>query len=144
MSDNSLVTFSVGLMAVIIAIFIGVVSIFGLMAIYSKYNVWASGLRGQAELAQADYNRQIAVREAMAKYEASKSLAAAEIERAKGVAEANRIIGESLKNNEAYLRYLWIDSLDKTQGQVIYVPTEANLPILEASRKGAIVNKEAK
>ncbi len=115
---------------------------FGGCALHAKYNVWSSGLAGEAELAQADYNRQIVVREAQAKYESAKSLAMAEVERAKGVAQANEIIGNSLKNNEEYLRYLWIDSLDKTQGQVIYVPTEANLPILEASRnKPKVDNK---
>lgn len=62
-------------------------------------------------------------------------LAEAEIERAKGVAEANRIIGESLKGNEAYLRYLWIQGLQEgSTPQVVYVPTEAGLPILEAGR----------
>ena len=103
-------------------------------SIYSKYNVWSSGLAGQAQLAQADYNRQISVREAMAKLESSRSLAQAEVERAKGVAQANKIIGDSLKGNEDYLRYLWIDSLQQTKDQIIYVPTEANLPILESSR----------
>lgn len=63
-----------------------------------------------------------------------KSLAEAEIIRAKGVAEANRIIGDSLKNNEAYLRYLWIRNLEDGPNQIIYVPTEANLPLLESSR----------
>lgn len=62
-------------------------------------------------------------------------LAAAEVERAKGVAEANRIIGESLKNNEGYLRYLWIQGLQDGSSEVIYVPTEASLPILEATRR---------
>ncbi len=61
-------------------------------------------------------------------------LAQAEIERAKGVAEANRIIGDSLKNNDSYLRYLWIDNIHNTSNQIIYIPTEASLPILEAKR----------
>ena len=68
--------------------------------------------------------------------ESAKMLGEAEVERARGVAEANKIIGESLHNNEAYLRYLWINGL-KDNGhapQVIYVPTEAGLPILEAGR----------
>jgi hypothetical protein len=51
------------------------------------------------------------------------------------VAKANQIIGQSLKDNEAYLRYLWIDKVDSTKGQIIYVPTEAGLPILEAGRR---------
>lgn len=56
----------------------------------------------------------------------------AEVERAKATAEANRIIGESLKNNEAYLSYLWIQGLKDGTGERIYIPTEAGLPILEA------------
>lgn len=122
------------IIAFIFIIIILVGGIFGLCAMFSKYNIWSSANAGKAELMQADYNRQITVREAQAKFEAAKSLAAAEVERARGVASANKIIGDSLKGNESYLRYLWIDGLKETQGQVIYVPTEANLPILEASR----------
>lgn len=132
MNEQVNVTKLVGIGVVAIVLFIG--SLFGIGALWSQYNVYSSRLAGEAELAQADYNRQIAVREAMAKEESAKSLAQAEIIRAQGVAQANKIIGDSLKDNEAYLRYLWIDSLDKTQGQIIYVPTEANLPILEAGR----------
>jgi len=29
------------------------------------------------------------------------------------------------------LRYLYINNLEHSQNQIIYVPTEANLPILE-------------
>lgn len=36
--------------------------------------------------------------------------------------------------NEGYLRYLWIDKLG-AGNQVIYVPTEAGLPILEAGKR---------
>ncbi len=99
-----------------------------------QYNVWSERLRGEAELARADANRKIQVLEAQAENEASKSLADAEITRAKGVAEANKIIGNSLEGNEGYLRYLWIQSLKTNKKEVIYVPTEANLPILEAQR----------
>ena len=99
-----------------------------------KYNVWQRELSGKAQLAEAEWNRQIEVQEAQAKMEAAKSLAAAEVERAKGVAEANKIIGESLEGNESYLRYLWIQGLQDGSSEVIYIPTEANLPILEAAR----------
>jgi len=102
-----------------------------------RYDVYSREMTGKAELAQATSNRQIKVNEAQAAEEASKHLAQAEIERAKGVAEANRIIGDSLKGNEDYLRYLWIHNLseaEKNGAQIIYVPTETNLPILEASR----------
>lgn len=108
---------------------------FGLGAISSVYNVWSSGLAGEAQLKQAEWNRQITVREAQAKKDSAILLAQAEVERARGVAQANKIIGDSLNNNEAYLRYLWIENLQNEKNQVIYVPTETNLPILEATRK---------
>ena len=104
------------------------------MFTYPKYRVWQQGLEGEAELKRAEQNRKIAVQEAEAKKEASKSLADAESIRAQGVATANEIIGGSLKGNEEYLRYLWIDNLEKGNNSVIYVPTEAGLPILEANR----------
>lgn len=111
------------------------VSLFGMFA-YPLLKPWWAQQSGKAELAQAEQNRQIAILEAKAKEESALHLAQAEINRAKGVAEANKIIGESLEGNEAYLRYLWITdvagaNLDKT---VVYVPTETNLPILEAKR----------
>jgi predicted aminopeptidase len=98
------------------------------------YNVWEQGMAGKAALMKATQDRQIAVQEAEAKKESAGSLAEAEVIRARGVARANQIIGDSLKNNEAYLRYLWVDSLQQTKNQVIYVPTEANLPVMEATR----------
>lgn len=100
-----------------------------------KWNVWAAEMEGAAQYAQAEQNRKITILEAESKLEAAKSLAAAEVERAKGVAEANRIIGESLKGNEAYLRWQWIQNLENGNNSVIYVPTEAGLPILEAGKR---------
>lgn len=115
--------------------------LFGIAALTAKYNLWSSSLHGQAELARADWNRQITVREAHAKMDSAKLLAQAEIERAKGVAQANKIIGDSLKGNEQYLRYLWIDSLQNTKDQVIYVPTEGGLPILESGKRKDMRNE---
>jgi regulator of protease activity HflC (stomatin/prohibitin superfamily) len=113
---------------------IGVILLLWMVA-WPMLNVWRASLVGQAELKQAEWNRQIVVREAEAKHDAAKALADAEIERARGVAEANKIIGHSLRDNENYLRYLWIHNLETTKDQIIYVPTEAGLPILEAGRR---------
>lgn len=99
------------------------------------YNVWSERMVGKSELARAESNRQIRTLEAKAQLESSKHLADAEVVRARGVAEANQIIGRSLQENEAYLRYLWIQGLQTNQMQVVYVPTEANLPILEAGKR---------
>lgn len=98
------------------------------------YKVWEQEQTGKAELARAEFNKQIIVEDAKAARDSASLLAEAEVERAKGVAEANAIIGESLKENEAYLRYLWIQGLHDGSSEIIYVPTEANLPILEATR----------
>lgn len=100
-----------------------------------NYRVYQQNLEGEAELARATQNRQVAIQEAQAKKEAAKDLAEAEVIRARGVAQANEIIGNSLKNNESYLHYLFINNLEHTQNQVIYLPTEAGLPILEARSK---------
>jgi hypothetical protein len=40
------------------------------------------------------------------------------------VAQANQIIGDGLRGNEAYLRHLWIDEMEGAKAQVIHVPTE--------------------
>ena len=124
-----------GFSTVVLAFLAGVIT----LAMWGcpRYDVYSREMTGKAELAQATSNRQIKVNEAQAAQEAAKHLAQAEIERAKGVAEANRIIGDSLKGTEDYLRYLWIHNLaeaEKNGAQIIYVPTETNLPILEASR----------
>ena len=91
-------------------------------------------IAGEAELLKQQSEKKILVEEAKARLDVARLQAQSEIERAKGVAEANKIIGDSLRNNEAYLRYLWINALNENGQNVIYVPTEANLPILEASR----------
>ena len=119
---------------VVVAIVLGG-TIGGYMFIKPRYTVWSAQMQGEAEFAQAEQNRRITVLEAEAKLEAAKSLAAAEIERAKGVAQANEIIGKSLKDNEAYLRWQWIQNLENGNNSVIYVPTEAGLPILEAGKR---------
>lgn len=90
-----------------------------------QYNLWRAGIE-----------RQIQIRDAESKAVAAKSLAQAEINRAKGVAEANRIISHSI--TPEYLRYFYIQNLAAVEhagGTIIYVPTEAGLPILEAGRR---------
>ena len=130
---NEMGSSDVGIASLIATLMI--IIVVGMMWGCPQYNVWQKGLEGEAQLAQATANRKIAVQEAEAKKEAATMLAAAEIERAKGVAEANRIIGDSLKGNDAYLRYLWIHNLETGNNAVIYIPTEAGLPILEAGKR---------
>ena len=118
-------------------IFLGLVVLAGMVGC-PQYSVYEQRLTGEAELARAQQNRQIAVNEAQAKLDAAKLLANAEIERAKGVAGANQIIANGLKGNDEYLRYLWITEVAgrNTSKEVIYVPTEANIPLMEAGKRG--------
>lgn len=103
------------------------------MWLMPKYRIYRQDLAGQANLRQQEWEKKIAIEGAKAKKESATLEAEAEVERAKGISKANEIISDSLKGNEAYLRYLWIDKMADNQN-VIYVPTEAGLPILEAGR----------
>ena len=113
----------------------GIVFIISLMLIIPPYKVWSAHLHGQAEFKKAEQNRRIVVLEAEAKKEAAKLLGEAEVARAAGLAEANHIVGNSLGGPDNYIKYLWIQQIDKVAGQIIYVPTEAGLPILEAGKR---------
>jgi hypothetical protein len=98
------------------------------------YRVWQQEMEGKAEFAKAEQNRRIRIEEARANLEAEKLNAEAEVERAKGAAQAIKIENGSLTSK--YIQYLWVRQQstlnDKT---VIYIPTEGNLPILEAGKR---------
>lgn len=104
-----------------------------------QYKVYSSKKEGEALLAHAQASKEVAVAEAKAKMESAIWLYQADSIRAIGIAKSNQIIGLSLKDNPQYLTWLWIDGIDKNKGQTIYIPTEANMPILEA---GKGINKE--
>jgi hypothetical protein len=125
-------------MSLIVGFFVVVLLVLGVggtCAVGPIYHVWEQEQKGKAELARAHWNRQVAVQEAEAKKDAAVKLAEAEVARAQGVAKANSIIGNSLKGNDAYLRYLWIDKLGDNDHSIIYIPTEAGLPLTEAGHR---------
>jgi regulator of protease activity HflC (stomatin/prohibitin superfamily) len=101
-----------------------------------RYDVYRQNLQGKAELARATQNRQIRIQESEAKRDAAIYEKQADSIRAVGINISNHIIGKSLKENEEYLKWLWITdvagaNVDKT---IVYIPTETNIPILEAMR----------
>jgi len=98
------------------------------------YKVWKKELDGKAKLKKANWDRQILIRESEAKKRAAVNLGAAEITMAKARRKVIEEIGEALKHNPGFLRYLWIQGLQDGSSEVIYVPTEANIPIMEAMR----------
>lgn len=109
-----------------------VVVLAGLFFGLPQYGVYTKTLSGKAQLQEAEFTRQVAVLEAKAKLDSAKELAMAEVERAKGVAQANQIIGDSLKGNREYLQYLYITGLEdgaKNGNKTIYVPTEGGMPV---------------
>ena len=124
--DNTVRNFGIVGVSFLVSLFI-ISSIVGPI-----YNVWAQSLAGKAELQKAEYTRQVAVLEAQAKKDSAQQLADAEVIRAQGVAKANEIIGNSLKDNREYLQYLYITGIEEgsQKGNVtIYVPTEGGMPV---------------
>ncbi len=127
----AMIFIAVGLIVIVGAVFLP-------LYLWPKYSVWQSGMAGQAELAQADYNRQVQVVNAKANLQAQTYNAQSEVIRAKGVSQANNIIKDSI--TDQYIRYLWVQTLEKGQSnQIIYVPTETGLPLTEAGRAVAPV-----
>jgi hypothetical protein len=124
----------IGIFGVIFALVLVIAICFGVSALYRNYSVWSANKSGEAQLAEANQNRNIAVLEAKARMESSHYAAEAEVIRAKGVAQANDIIMGRLGGPQNYLAYLQIEAMKDTKGQVIYVPTETGLPITEATR----------
>lgn len=119
--------------AIAVAAVVAVALLMGTMAVFRVYGVWAKQKGGEAELAEAEFSKQVKVEEARANLEAEKLNALAEVERAKGAAESIKIEGGQLTEN--YIKYLWVRQLNTGEKQLIYVPTEAGLPLLEAARR---------
>lgn len=115
-----------------------VLSIFGVLLFIAvgmfgipAYNVWSQEMEGKAEFAKAEQNRKIKIEEAKSNLEAEKLNAQAEVERAKGAAEAIKIENGSI--TPTYIQYLWVRQQNlNANNKIIYIPTEAGLPILEA------------
>ncbi len=100
---------------------------------FPTYSVWQQEQSGKAELAEAEWSRQIQIEEAQANLESEKLNALAEVERAKGMAAAIEI--ENGQLTPTYIQYLWVRQNQFNDKTTIYIPTEANLPILEANRR---------
>lgn len=103
--------------------------------LYPRWRVWAAHQRGLADLAQARNEQAIQIARAQARLDAADLNKKAAIIEAEAVAAQIQAIGEGLTKHELYLRWQWIKMMEERDGdETIYVPTEANLPILEASR----------
>lgn len=129
-------------LAVVVVI---VVLMFGI----PRYKVWQQEMAGKAEMAKAEQNRRILVEEAKARLEAEKLNAQAEIERARGMAEAMKVENGTL--NETYNQYLFIRTLEKIADkgslpQIIYLPSNGLVPVMDLKQPpppaaGPIINR---
>lgn len=107
---------------IITAAILTVLGVAGLLIGGPLYRVWSQEQRGRADLAESRYNRQVIVEEAQARLEAARL-----------EAQSNRELIASLGDDpDRLIDFRLIDVLG--EANVIYVPTEAGLPLLEANR----------
>ncbi len=121
-----------GTVLIVLAIIVICAAVFLLMWGMPKYRIYKLELNGKANLKEAEWEKQIAIEEARAEKESASLKAEAEIIRARGIAEANEIISGSITTE--YIKYKFVEGLNDGNTEVIYVATEAGLPILEANR----------
>ena len=107
----------------------GVAVVTGIAIAMPQYHVYQQKLVGEAELARASQNKQIMVQQAQA-----------ELDAAKLRSQAIQVIGQAAKDFPEYRHQEFIgafaDALKEGKiDQIIYVPTEANIPIIEAGKR---------
>ena len=96
---------------------------------FRHYNVWSMEMQGKAKLAEATQSRQIQIEQAKAELEASKMRA-----------QAIQIMGEAAQKYPEYRQQEFMASFGEAlregkMSQIIYVPTEANIPLMEAGKR---------
>lgn len=92
------------------------------------YKVWQQEMSGKAVLAEASQSRQVQIEQAKAELESSKIRA-----------QAIEVIGAAAKAYPEYRQQEYMAAMGEALSngnieQMIYIPTESNLPITEASR----------
>lgn len=101
-----------------------------------QYNVYSQRLDGEAILNKAESTRRALVVQAQAEKDAALLRA-----------EAIKIVGQAAKEFPEYRQQEFIGAFAQALesgkiAQIIYVPTEANIPIIEAGRRPAVETKK--
>ena len=117
-----------GLIGIGIAAVVAVFVLIGMVVGYRYYSVWSMEMQGKAKLAEATQSRQIQVEQAKAEKEAAQLRA-----------DAIAIVGEAAKKYPEYRQQEFIGAFAEALkegniNQIMYIPTEAGIPITEASR----------
>ena len=112
----------------LIAVFVIAIILIFLFA-WPQYKVWQQGMAGQAQLSKAQQSKQIAI-----------ETAKAELESAKLRAEAIKVMGKAAQEFPEYRQQEFIGAFGEALregniSQIVYVPTEANIPVLEAGKR---------
>ena len=117
----------------IVIIIVGIISLLIFVAWfmfgYPVWRVWSAEKAGEAELAKAEMTKKIMVQTAQA-----------ELDSAHLRAEAIGILGEIAQKYPEYRQQEFIQAFGEALregniAQIVYVPTEANIPITEAGKR---------
>jgi TRAP-type C4-dicarboxylate transport system permease large subunit len=106
----------------------GILLIIICMVVFPLYAVWQQGLAGKAALKKAEQERQILVQQAQAELDAS------------GLrAQAIQVVGQAAKDFPEYRYQEFLGAFAEALQnggiyKLIFVPTEAQIPITEATR----------
>lgn len=121
---------------VYLVVFILAVILLWALWLYPVWKVWASHKDGQADLQRAKNEQQIQIAQAQSRLDAASLNKEAAIIEAQAVAAQINEIGKQLTEHDLYLKWQWIKMMEDRhdKSSTIYVPTEANIPIMEASR----------
>ncbi|WIF21975.1 protease [Shewanella phage vB_SbaS_Y11] len=116
--------------AICVALVVG--SIMAVMVVMPYYRVWSQEMRGKAALAEATQSKMIQIEQARAELESSEL-------RAKAI----KTIGVAAQKYPEYRHQEFVGAFGEalregTINQIIYVPTEANIPVLEAGKRPII------
>jgi len=115
---------------VVVVVILGIIcTVVGLFLLWPQYNVYSQRLSGEAALAHAHAARQVLVQQAQAEKDSATLRA-----------EAIAIVGKAAHDFPEYRNQEFIGAFAEAMhsgkiNQIIYVPTEANIPILEAGKR---------
>lgn len=124
-----------GLLGISFATLVLIVLVAAGMAGCPQYNVYSARLDGEATVARANGAKQALVATALAEKEAAQFRA-----------DAIKIVGQAAHDFPEYRQQEFIGSFAEALhegkiSQIIYVPTEANIPVIEAGRIAAARKK---
>lgn len=122
-----------GIIVIVAIVAVAMLLIAGLAWGLPQYNIWQKEMSGKAQLAEAEWSKKIMIEDAKAQLDSAELNKQRMILEAEGIAEANAIISGSI--TPEYIQYKFVEGLNDGSTEVIYVPTEANIPVMEAGRR---------